>query len=48
MRPADEQLGLPGDGWFRSVKELSCALGVGSEFGNANRLLHQWSGTRGQ
>ncbi len=42
--PADEQLGLPGDGWFRSVKELSCALGVGSEFGNANRLLHQWSG----
>ncbi len=41
---ADEQLGLPSDGWFRSVQELSSALGVGSEFGNANRLLHRWSG----
>lgn len=41
---ADEQLGLPGDGWFKSVQELSSALGVGSEFGNANRLLHRWSG----
>lgn len=41
---ADEQLGLPSDGWFRSVKELSCALGVSSEFANANRLLHRWSG----
>ena len=43
---ADEQLGLPGDGWFRSVQELSSALGVGSEFGNANRLLHRWSGVK--
>lgn len=41
---ADEPLGLPKDGWFRSVKELSSALGVGSEFGNANRLLWRWSG----
>lgn len=41
---ADEPLGLPIDGWFRSVQELSSALGVGSEFGNANRLLHRWSG----
>ncbi|MBE9077577.1 ISKra4 family transposase [Romeria aff. gracilis LEGE 07310] len=41
---ADEQLGLPADGWFRSVQELSSALGVGSEFGNANRLLQRWSG----
>ena len=40
---ADDALGLPADGWFRSVKELSCALGVGSEFGNANRLLQRWS-----
>lgn len=37
-------LGLPADGWFSSVKELGCALGVGSEFAHANRLLHQWSG----
>lgn len=43
---ADEQLGLPSDGWFRSVQELSSALGVGSEFGNANRLLHRWSGVK--
>lgn len=41
---ADAQLGLPRDGWFRSVQELSSALGVGSEFGNANRLLQRWSG----
>jgi hypothetical protein len=40
----DNLMGLPTDGWFRQVQELSCALGVGSEFGNANRLLHQWSG----
>ena len=37
-------LGLPADGWFSTVKELGCALGVGSEFANANRLLHRWSG----
>ncbi|NET37555.1 MAG: ISKra4 family transposase [Cyanothece sp. SIO1E1] len=37
-------LGLPVDGWFSSVKELGCALGVGSEFANANCLLHRWSG----
>ncbi|NEP20363.1 MAG: ISKra4 family transposase [Leptolyngbya sp. SIO4C1] len=41
---ADRQLGLPEDGWFRSVLELSSALGVGSEFANANRLLERWSG----
>lgn len=40
----DEALGLPSDGWFRSVQELASGLGVGSEFGNANRLLHRWSG----
>jgi hypothetical protein len=40
----DTLFGLPSDGWFRQVQELSCALGVGSEFGNANRLLHRWSG----
>lgn len=32
-------LGLPIDGWFSAVKELGCAVGVGSEFANANRLL---------
>lgn len=37
-------LGLPADGWFMGVKELSCALGVSNEFGNANRLLGRWSG----
>ena len=37
-------LGLPADGWFSSLKELGCALGVGSEFANANRLLERWSG----
>jgi Uncharacterised protein family (UPF0236) len=37
-------IGLPADGWFTSVKELGCALGVGSEFANANRLLERWSG----
>lgn len=26
------------------MKELGCALGVGSEFANANRLLERWSG----
>ena len=41
---ADVALRLPSDGWFRSVQELSSALGVSSEFGNANRLLHRWSG----
>jgi len=40
----DGVLGLPSDGWFRSVRELASALGVGSEFGNANRLLSRWSG----
>jgi hypothetical protein len=40
----DELFGLPADGWFRQVQEFACAFGVGSEFGNANRLLHRWSG----
>ncbi len=40
----DRALELPQDGWFRSVRELASGLGVGSEFGNANRLLHRWSG----
>lgn len=39
----EKTLGLPADGWFASVKELSCALGVTSEFANANRLLGRWS-----
>jgi len=37
-------LGLPRDGWFRIVREFASALGVGCEFGNANRLRHHWSG----
>ena len=40
----EQALGLPPDGWFSSVKELGCALGVGSEFAHANRLLERWSG----
>lgn len=43
---AEQELGLPTDGWFVGVKELSCALGVSSEFGNANRLLARWSGVQ--
>ncbi|MDA0266327.1 MAG: ISKra4 family transposase [Cyanobacteria bacterium] len=39
----EKALGLPADGWFSQVKELGCALGVGSEFANANRLLERWS-----
>jgi hypothetical protein len=41
---ADKGLKLPEDGWFTQVKEMACALGVGSEFANANRLLERWSG----
>lgn len=41
---ADHELGLPADGWFISVKELSSALGVSSEFAHANALLQRWSG----
>lgn len=40
----DRGLGLPRDGWFRIVREFASALGVGCEFGNANRLRHHWSG----
>lgn len=43
---AEQEIGLPADGWFVGVKELSCALGVTSEFGNANRLLARWSGVQ--
>lgn len=39
----EQALSLPPDGWFTQVKELSCALGVSSEFANANRLLEAWS-----
>lgn len=39
----EADLALPLDGWFTDVKELSCALGVSSEFANANRLLARWS-----
>lgn len=42
----EKDLGLPPDGWFTDVKELSCALGVSSEFAHANRLLEQWSGVK--
>lgn len=42
----EKALGLPTDGWFSAVKELGCALGVGSEFSNANRLLERWSGVK--
>lgn len=42
----DQGLELPQDGWFRQVKEMACALGVGSEFGNANRLFERWSGVK--
>jgi hypothetical protein len=41
---ADAALGLPADGWMRSVKELATALGVSSEFAHANRILRRWSG----
>ncbi|MFM7427372.1 MAG: ISKra4 family transposase [Elainella sp.] len=41
---ADERLDLPTDGWMRTVKELATALGVSSEFAQANRLLQHWSG----
>lgn len=41
---ADEVLGLPADGWFRSVKELASALGVSSDFAHATNLLARWSG----
>jgi len=40
----DLQLSLPRDGWFTQVKELACALGVSSEFANANRLLERCTG----
>jgi hypothetical protein len=40
----DEEMGLPPDGWFRSMQELASALGVSSEFGNANQLLERWTG----
>ena len=40
----DQSLELPSNGWFRSVEELSCGLGVTSEFAHANRLLTRWSG----
>ncbi len=40
----EQALELPTNGWFRSVEELSCGLGVTSEFANANRLLKRWSG----
>ena len=40
----EQELGLPADGWFREVKELACALGVSSEFANANRLLERCTG----
>jgi hypothetical protein len=39
----EQALSLPSDGWFTSVKELSCALGVSSEFAHANVLLQKWS-----
>jgi Uncharacterised protein family (UPF0236) len=42
----EQELGLPADGWFSEVKELACALGVSSEFANANRLLERCSGVR--
>ncbi|MEM7770880.1 MAG: ISKra4 family transposase [Cyanobacteria bacterium P01_A01_bin.37] len=43
---ADTVLGLPDDGWFRSVKELSSALGVSTDFAHATQLLERWSGVR--
>ena len=42
----DTELGLPADGWFTQLKELASALGVSSEFANANRLLEYWSGVK--
>ena len=42
----DTELGLPADGWFAQLKELASALGVSSEFANANRLLEGWSGVK--
>jgi len=42
----EKVLSLPPDGWFANVKELSCALGVSSEFAHANHLFEQWSGIK--
>jgi len=42
----DKELGLPADGWFSQPKELASALGVSSEFANANRLFERWSGVK--
>lgn len=42
----EQTLGLPANGWFRSVEELSCGLGVSSEFAHANQLFEQWSGIK--
>jgi len=42
--PADEALGLPEDAWLPEVLELACALGVDSEFANAQALFQRWTG----
>ena len=42
----DSELGLPVDGWFSQLKEFASALGVSSEFANANRLFERWSGVQ--
>ena len=40
----DEELGLPKDKWLPMVLELTCALGVSSEFPNAHQLFQRWTG----
>jgi hypothetical protein len=41
---ADQSLGLPQDPWLPAVLELASALGLGSEFPNARKLLECWTG----
>lgn len=40
---ADEQLNLPNTAWLPQVLELASALGVGSEFPNAQGLFERWT-----
>ena len=44
--PADEVLGLPEGAWLPEVLELACALGVDTEFPNAQALFQRWTGAQ--
>lgn len=41
---ADQRLCLPKDAWLAEVLELASALGVSSEFPNAQKLFERWTG----